>query len=81
VVHFTLNIFDSVSGPQLDGERKNDKFECREYENEDGDSRAVVACGDDEGEDFKWNKVIKDGFGDNINPAAGNGCEMSSGGE
>jgi hypothetical protein len=62
-------------------EETHDKFRCREYESEDGDSRAVVASGDDKGDDFKCSKVVKDGFGENINPAARDECELSSGGE
>jgi hypothetical protein len=47
---------------------ENDEFYCREYQSEDGDTR-TVACGEDTGDDFKCNKAIKDGFGENINPA------------
>ena len=54
---------------ELEEANKNDKFYCREYQGEDGDTRTVVACGEDKGNDFKCNKVIKDGFGENINPA------------
>ncbi|HEY6405014.1 MAG TPA: hypothetical protein VIX38_02930 [Nitrososphaeraceae archaeon] len=54
---------------ELEEANTNDKFYCREYQNEDGDTRTVVACGEDKEDDFKCNKVIKDGFGENINPA------------
>jgi hypothetical protein len=54
---------------ELEEANKNDKFYCREYQGEDGDTRTVVACGEDKGEDFKCNNVIKDGFGENVNPA------------
>ena len=54
---------------ELEEANKNDKFYCREYQGEDGDTRTVVACGEDKGNDFKCNRVIKDGFGENINPA------------
>jgi hypothetical protein len=54
---------------ELEEANKNDKFYCREYQSEDGDTRTVVACGEDKVDDFKCNKVIKDGFGENINPA------------
>jgi hypothetical protein len=66
---------------ELEEANKNDKFYCREYQGEDGDTRTVVACGEDNGEDFKCNKVIKDGFGENINPATRGECELSSEGE
>jgi|GEM_PF-1976958 hypothetical protein len=54
---------------ELEEANKNDKFYCREYQGEDGDTRTVVACGEDKGDDFKCNKLIKDGFEENINPA------------
>ena len=66
---------------ELEEANKNDKFYCREYQGEDGDTGTVVACGEDNGDDFKCNKVIKDGQGENINPATRYQCETSSGGE
>jgi hypothetical protein len=54
---------------ELEEANKNDKFYCREYQSEDGDTRTVVACGEDKGDDLKCNKDIKDGFGTNIDPA------------
>ena len=66
---------------ELEEANKNDKFYCREYQGEDGDTRTVVACGEDKGEDFKCNKVIKDGFEENVNPAMRDECELSSEGE
>ena len=66
---------------ELDEANKNDKFYCREFQSEDGDTRTVVACGEDKGDDFKCNKVIEDGFGENINPATRDECELSSEGE
>ena len=40
---------------------ENDKFYCREYQSEDGDTK-TVACGEDEGYVFNCGDVVKDGF-------------------
>ena len=40
---------------------ENDKFYCREYQSEDGDTK-TVACGEDEGDVFNCGDVVKDGF-------------------
>jgi hypothetical protein len=66
---------------ELEETNTHDKSYCREYQGEDGDTRTVLGCGDDKGDDFKCNKAIKDGQGENINPATRNQCELSSGGE
>ena len=65
----------------LEETNDHDKFYCREYQSEDGDTRTVLACGDDKGDDFRCNKTIKDGQEEPINPATRNQCEQSSGGE
>jgi hypothetical protein len=52
---------------ELEEANKNDRFYCREYQSEDGGTGTVVACGEDKGDDLECNKVIKDGFGENIN--------------
>jgi hypothetical protein len=85
-VTITLNIPSAYSQgtptcEDLEETNTHDKFYCREYQSEDGDTRTVLGCGDDKGDDFKCNKVIKDGQGQNINPATRDQCEMSSGGE
>jgi hypothetical protein len=66
---------------ELEEANKNDKFYCREYQGEDGDTRKVVACGEDKGDEFKCNKDIKDGFGENTNPASRNECKLIGEGE
>jgi hypothetical protein len=65
---------------ELEEANKNDEFYCREYQGEDGNTR-TVACGEDKGDDFNCDRVIKDGFGENINPTTRDECELSSEGE
>ena len=66
---------------ELEEINEHDKFYCREYQSEDGDTRTTIGCGEDKGEDFRCNKEIKEGQGDPLNPATKDQCEQSSGGE
>ena len=65
---------------ELEEANKNDKFYCRIYQSEDGDTR-IVSCGEDKGDDINCDKIIKDGFEENIFPAPKDECELSSEGE